>query len=48
MTCALSRRDPVYSSVDDPARALVELGALVGLDLLGAALADSPRSGPPA
>ena len=34
--------------VDDPARALVELGALLGLDLLGAAPADSPRSGPPA
>jgi len=34
--------------VDDPERALVELGALLGLDLLGAAPADSPRSGRPA
>jgi len=34
--------------VDDPARALVDLGALLGLDLLGAAPADSPRSGRPA
>ena len=34
--------------VDDPARALLELGALLGLDLLGAAPADSPRSGRPA
>ena len=34
--------------VDDPARALVELGALLRLDLLGAVPADSPRSGRPA
>lgn len=34
--------------VDDPERALVELGALLGLELLGAAPADSPRSGRPA
>ncbi len=34
--------------VDDPERALVELGALLGLDLLGAGPADSPRSGRPA
>jgi len=34
--------------VDHPERALVELGALLGLDLLGAAPADSPRSGRPA
>jgi putative hydrolase of the HAD superfamily len=32
--------------VDDPARALRELGELVGLDLLGAAGIDSPNQGP--
>ena len=34
--------------VDDPERALVELGVMLGLDLLGAAPPDSPRSGRPA
>jgi hypothetical protein len=32
--------------VEDPARALVELGALIGLDLLGAVSADSSTCGP--
>ena len=32
--------------VDDPARALVELGVLIGLDLLGAVAADAPKRGP--
>ena len=34
--------------VDDPERALVELGVMLGLDLLGTAPPDSPRSGRPA
>jgi putative hydrolase of the HAD superfamily len=32
--------------VDDPARALAELGALIGQDLLGPAPVDSPERGP--